>query len=68
MKKDVNQIKPNLTFPSCPMVLEWTGSEQPQRLCHKVALKGAKPPAYSHILHDPQDVGKCKSLSVFILL
>ena len=58
-KEDVDGFKPKLTIPSCLMYLEWTGDKdiQPQRLCHKVILKGAKSPAFFHIQHDPQAVG-----------
>ena len=60
-KIDVDHFKPGFTIPSCLVWLEWTGGEQvpPQRLCHKVTLKGAKFPAFFHIRHDPQAIGGC---------
>ena len=54
-KREVDQFKPGLTIPSCLVRLEWTGGEQvpPQRLRHRVTLKGAKFPAFFHIRYDP---------------
>ena len=60
IKAHVDRFNPNLTIPSCELSLEWTGGENvpPQRLRHRVTLKGARPPTYFHIRHDPQAVGK----------
>ena len=58
-KAEVDQFKSGWQrlVPSCQVMLVWTGGEKvpPQRLCHKMTLKGAG----SNILiqHDPYAIG-----------
>ena len=63
-KAHVDQFKQELPIPSCLVKLQWTGGKQvpPQPLRHKVTLKGAKPPAFFYILHDPQTAGEGNSI------
>ena len=58
----MQQFQLGTIFPSCCVVLQWTDSENMQRLRHKVEIKGAKEPMnYIFLDYAPQTTGRCKA-------
>ena len=61
-KRQVDQFVPGHPVPSCQLLVEWTGQQQPVELVHRVELLGAKAPYNFFVIRIPPPQGCAESL------